>query len=154
VSEIYSRDLPLGSHRHSRISSLCVYARGPFVYKPSVNLEVCVWCIARTVKREQQLEQTVCRAVESEQRAYARFAPACVDAQNYQVDRVCVSEIYSRELPLGSHRHSRISSLCVCARVPFVYKPSESVRNMSFENCTHRSGRVAAQANRAQNSRS
>jgi len=30
---------------------------------------------------------------------------------------VCV---YSRELPLGSQSHSRISSLCVCARVPFV----------------------------------
>jgi len=26
--------------------------------------------------------------------------------------------------PLGSQSHSRISSLCVCARVPFVYKPS------------------------------
>jgi len=35
------------------------------------------------------------------------------------------TQIYSRELPLGvqSHSHSRISSLCVCARVPFVYKP-------------------------------
>jgi len=29
-------------------------------------------------------------------------------------------DIYSRELPLGSQSHSRISSLCVCARVPFV----------------------------------
>jgi len=34
------------------------------------------------------------------------------------------TKIYSRELPLGSQSHSRISSLCVCARVPFVYKPS------------------------------
>jgi len=33
-------------------------------------------------------------------------------------------QIYSRELPLGSQSHSRISSLCVCARVPFVYEPS------------------------------
>jgi len=32
--------------------------------------------------------------------------------------------IYSRELPFGSQSHSRISFLCVCARVPFVYKPS------------------------------
>ena len=35
-----------------------------------------------------------------------------------------LTPIYSRELPLGSQRHSRISSLCVCARAPFVYKPS------------------------------
>jgi len=27
-------------------------------------------------------------------------------------------------IPLGSQSHSRISSLCVCARVPFVYEPS------------------------------
>jgi len=32
--------------------------------------------------------------------------------------------IYSRDLLLGSQSHSRISSLCGCARVPFVYKPS------------------------------
>jgi len=35
--------------------------------------------------------------------------------------------IYSRELPLGSQSHSRISSLCVCARVTFVYKPSVNI---------------------------
>ena len=28
--------------------------------------------------------------------------------------------LYFRELPLGSQSHFRISSLCVCARVPFV----------------------------------
>jgi len=34
--------------------------------------------------------------------------------------------MYSRELPLGSQSHFRISSLCVCARVPFVlYTVSE-----------------------------
>ena len=35
-----------------------------------------------------------------------------------------IQEIYSRELPLGSQSHSRISSLFVCASVSFVYKPS------------------------------
>ena len=29
----------------------------------------------------------------------------------------------SRGLPVGSQSHSRISSLCVCARAPFVYIP-------------------------------
>jgi len=31
--------------------------------------------------------------------------------------------MYPRELPLGSQSHSRTSSLCVRARVLFVYKP-------------------------------
>jgi len=31
------------------------------------------------------------------------------------------------ELPLGSQSHSRISSLCVCARVPCVYEPFVAV---------------------------
>ena len=30
--------------------------------------------------------------------------------------------MYTRELPFGSQSHFRISSLCVCARVPFVIK--------------------------------
>jgi len=32
--------------------------------------------------------------------------------------------MYSREPSLGSQSHSWISSMCVCARVPFVYKTS------------------------------
>ena len=38
------------------------------------------------------------------------------------------TEIYPRELPLGSQSHSRIISLCMCARVLFVYKPSVKMR--------------------------
>jgi len=36
------------------------------------------------------------------------------------VGAVCIP----RKLPIGSQSHSRISSVCVCARVPFVYTPS------------------------------
>ena len=31
---------------------------------------------------------------------------------------------YPTELPFGAQSHIRISYLCVCARVPFVYEPS------------------------------
>ena len=40
------------------------------------------------------------------------------------------TQIYPRELPLGSQSHSRISSSCVCARVPFVRNYSFRVFNM------------------------
>jgi len=36
----------------------------------------------------------------------------------FRIQKKC-NEIYLRELPLGSQNHSRISYLCVCARVPF-----------------------------------
>jgi len=37
---------------------------------------------------------------------------------------VCVFILVLVELPLGFQSHSRISSLCVCAHAPFVYKSS------------------------------
>jgi len=36
-----------------------------------------------------------------------------------------------REPPVSYQRHFRISSLCVCARVPFVYEPSVNVKNIA-----------------------
>jgi len=40
-------------------------------------------------------------------------------------------EVTCAELPFGSQSHSRISSLCVCARVPFAYKPSLNIMSGS-----------------------
>jgi len=52
-----------------------------------------------------------------------RALAAAIEARRESID----SPMYKGSLLLGCHHHPRISSLCVCARVPFVYKPSANV---------------------------
>ena len=96
-----ARELPFDSQSHSRISYLCGYAR--------------VLCVSKLSKNEGETEKS------SGEREGDEGCGIHLKRKKKQVGEL------ERKISKGApKRHSRISSLCVYARVIFVYKLSEN----------------------------